>query len=142
MSYPILAPVVGMMALTLIVWLTAASRRVGYIMRHRIHPQRVATPEQIAELLPMTVNSAFNNFRNLCELPVLFYAACLALAMLGVNDIPTLALAWAFVIGRGVHSAIHCTANIVKWRFYAYAASSLLLWGLVLRLAWAVATAA
>ena len=43
---------------------------------------------------------------------------------------PVLGLAWAYVALRVVHSGIHCTYNRVKHRFFAFAASNLVLWAL------------
>jgi hypothetical protein len=49
-------------------------------------------------------------------------------AFTGVATGVFLALAWAFVVLRIVHSFIHCTYNRVMHRFTAYLLSSLVLW--------------
>jgi len=61
---------------------------------------------------------------------VLFYLA-LGVAALSfqVNAI-TLALAWAFVVSRVVHSVIQCGYNKVMHRFCAYLFGGLVLWAL------------
>ena len=76
---------------------------------------------------------AADNFRNLFELPVLFYLALVVAALTQQVTAIALSLAWAFVALRIVHSAIHCTYNRVWHRFYAYLAGGLVLWAL-----WAV----
>jgi hypothetical protein len=124
-------PAVAMAALTFVVWLRMYFTRVAQMKRERIHPQAVATSAQAAARL--TDSSGADNFRNLFELPVLFYVALLLAAQTQQVTTLTLGLAWLFVALRVVHSAIHCTYNKVMHRFYAYLAGGSALW-----LLWAV----
>jgi hypothetical protein len=71
----ILAPFLGMMLLTAVVWIYMYARR----LENKIAPQDLATPEMAAAVLPETVTRSANNLRNLLELPVVFYALCLYL---------------------------------------------------------------
>lgn len=127
-------PAVAMAALTFVVWCRMFVSRVGEMKRERIHPQAVATSAQSAQRL--TDSRAADNFRNLFELPVLFYVALAAAAQTGHTGGAVLALAWAFVAFRVVHSAIQCSYNQVMHRFFAYLAGGLALWGLWAVLAW------
>ena len=136
MTPPLIAPMIALMGLTFVVWLTMGLQRVGYLTRHRIHPQKVASRAQLEALVPEAACRAANNFANLCELPVMFYATCLALTVLGAAQPVDVGLAWAFVAGRGAHSWIHCTSNVVRRRFFVYVVSGAVLWLLVARLAW------
>lgn len=71
--------------------------------------------------------AANDNLMNMFELPVLFYALCLALAVTGWrSDFFTFGC-WGYVALRAAHSAIHCTLNNVLMRFGAYLLSTLLL---------------
>jgi hypothetical protein len=117
-----------MAALTFVVWWRMYFLRIGEMTRERIHPQSVATSVQMATRLQDT--RAADNFRNLFELPVLFYLALVVAALSGQVNVATLGLAWAFVALRVVHSAIQCTYNRVWHRFYAYLAGGLVLWTL------------
>ena len=135
MSPSILQPVAALMLLTFLVWLSMLTRRLRYLVANRIHPQRVATLEQLNALLPEQVNRPSNNLKNLFELPVLFYAACLALFALRQVDTSYLVLAWSFVALRAAHSAIQCSVNIVRLRFAAYLLSSAVLWIMLARFA-------
>lgn len=135
MQETILQPVATLMLLTFLVWLLMLGRRLRYLAANRIHPQRVATLEQVNSLLPEPVNRPSNNLKNLFELPVLFYVACLALLALQQVDATYLALAWSFVALRAVHSAIQCSVNIVRLRFVAYLLSSMVLWLMIGRFA-------
>jgi len=121
-------PVLVMAALTFAVWLRMYVVRIAQMKRDRIHPQTVATSARAAALL--TESQAADNFRNLFELPVLFYVAVIIAVQTGQAGTVTVTLAWGFVALRLVHSAIHCTYNKVMHRFYAYLASSVALWAL------------
>ena len=115
-------PLLAQVGLTAVVWMIMFRRRVGEMRRRRIAPDAVALSRQSRELLEDT--AAADNFKNLFEIPVLFYVACLALASLGLVTGIQLFLAWAFVSLRVVHSVIQLTGNRVMHRFYAYLASS------------------
>jgi len=119
-------PAVAMVALTLAVWLRLYQVRIGEMRRERIHPQALATSAQAAARLRDT--RAADNFRNLFELPVLFYLALVVAAQTGLVGAPVLALAWAFVALRVLHSAIHCSYNKVMHRFCVYFAGAWVLW--------------
>lgn len=128
---PMWWPAVAMVVLTFVVWIRMYRSRVGEMKRERIHPQAVALSAQMAERLKDT--RAADNFRNLFELPVLFYLALVVAVQTTQVGALTLALAWAFVVLRVVHSAIHCSYNKVIHRFYVYFAGGVVLWAL-----WAV----
>lgn len=127
----IFAPFIGMIVLTFIVWTYMYHRRIGYIRSQRIHPEKLKTREDAAELLRGEVSYASNNLKNLFELPVLFYALCLFLFVTDSVDGVYVIMAWAFFVLRVVHSVIHCTINRVMLRFYVYAASALTLWAML-----------
>ena len=117
-----------MAALTFAVWLRMYLMRIAQMKRERIHPQAVATSAQAAAKL--TDSCAADNFKNLFELPVLFYLALVVAAQTGQVGVVTLCLAWAFVALRIAHSSIQCTYNKVIHRFYTYLAGGIVLWTL------------
>lgn len=124
----ILAPMLGLMVLTLFVWIYMYALRLGYIARQGVNPQDLATPDRRAAVLPERINLPAHNLRNLFELPVAFYALCLYLYVTGSVDGRYVVAAWLFVALRAVHSVIHCTCNRVTWRFSAYMLGALTLW--------------
>jgi hypothetical protein len=134
--HAILWPAFALVALTFLVWLRMFSTRVGEMRRLRIDPQSVATASQAAQRFVDT--RAADNFRNLFEMPVLFYVAIVMAHVAAVTDGLLLALAWSFVVLRFAHSAIQCSYNRVMHRFYAYLAASLVLWALWGALAFAL----
>lgn len=120
-----LVPMIAMVALTAIVWVRLYVERIGEMRERRIDPQAVATARAAATVLTRT--QAAENLRNLFEMPVLFYALCLAVVSVGVTTPFLVNGAWAYVVLRAVHSLIHCTYNRVMHRFVTYVASSVLL---------------
>jgi hypothetical protein len=122
----IFLPALAMVALTIAVWLRMYAMRIGEMKRGRIHPQSVATSVQMAARLNDT--RAADNFRNLFELPVLFYLALVVAAQTGQVTSATLALAWAFVALRILHSIVQCGSNKVMHRFRVYLAGGVVLW--------------
>jgi hypothetical protein len=119
----VLLPCSGMAAVTGAVWVKLYVDRVGELQARQISPQRLATATQAAATL--THVQASDNFRNLHELPVLFYAVCLAHAASGLAPAPSFVrAAWAFVGLRALHSLVHVTYNRVMHRFTAYLAST------------------
>jgi hypothetical protein len=127
----IFQPAIALVVLTFAVSVRLLFVRIGTMRRERIHPQSVATSGAMAARI--TDTRVADNFRNLFELPVLFYLASLVAAVSGLVTPAVLALAWAFVALRIAHSAIHCTYNKVMHRFYAYIAG----WAVLVAL-WAV----
>ncbi len=128
-GFGLFQPLLVMVALAFVVMFRMAFMRVNQLRRDRIHPQRVATSVQMAATVADT--RAADNFRNLFELPVLFYAAVLVAHGSGQTGGLVVGLAWTFVVLRCVHSAIHCTYNRVTHRFAVFMAGALaliLLW--------------
>ena len=134
----LLWPAVALVALTFVVAVVMYQRRVAEIRAKRIRPQSLASAVAMSTLLENT--SAADNFRNLFETPVLFYFAVIVAYVTGMSGMPLVALLWAYVAARVVHSVIHCTSNRVMRRFQAFAASLAILlaiWGVI---AWQLAT--
>ena len=128
MTDPIWMPCSVMVGLTALVWLKLYADRLGEMRLKRIDPQALSTARAAAGKLERT--QAADNFRNLFEVPVLFYLLCVALALNGGSTPGFVAGAWGYVGLRALHSLIHVTYNRVMHRFLAYAASTLLLFGM------------
>ena len=127
---PILFPCVAMVTLTAVVWVRLYVERIGEMRERRISAQSLSTSAAARDKLQRT--QAADNFRNLFEMPVLFYVLCICLAMTGMAGPVFLAGAWAYVALRVMHSFIHTGYNRVMHRFAVYAISSVLLfllWG-------------
>lgn len=134
--HPLLLPLLAMVALTLVVWVRLYLVRIPEMKRSRIDPQRLAGS---ADKGLLKDTRASDNFINLFEVPVLFYVLLLATMQAGVHDAVLLALAWAFVVLRVLHSAIQCSYNRVMHRFAVYSLATVSLFAFLARLAWLVA---
>lgn len=131
LEHAILLPPTMMAFLTGYVWLRLGSDRIAEMKTRKIHPQQVATSRQAAETY-QNIQSA-DHFRNLFEVPVLFYALCAFLAITELTTLLMLACAWGFVLLRAAHTYIHLTHNKVIRRFQVFVASTIVLyvmWGL------------
>ena len=131
----IFGPFFGMILLTFSVWVYMYARRLSYVKAHRVEAQRLTTSARRDEIIPEEVSYPAYNLRNLFELPVLFYAVCLYLFVSQQVDTIYVVAAWLFLALRIVHSAIHCTTNIVMARFTVYMCSAIVMWFIVLRAA-------
>ena len=120
-----LLPAVAMVAVTAVVWVRLYVQRVGEMRRRHIDPDQLATSRQAAGTLHDT--SAADNFRNLFEVPVLFYALCLTLYVTDRGGVLFVGGCWLFVALRALHSVIQCTYNRVMHRFSVYFVSTVLL---------------
>lgn len=128
----ILCALYALVALTFLVGFWMGGLRIGAMRRGEVDPQYFKlNTGQIGD----RPAQAANNFRNLFELPVLFYV--LIALMLITEDIDGIQvlLAWAFVISRILHSFIHLSYNNVTHRFLAYLAGLLVLLAMWLRFA-------
>ncbi|MBU3068913.1 MAPEG family protein [Aestuariicella sp. G3-2] len=127
----IFQPLLTMLILTGVVWLVLFIRRMSYLVSQKIDAEQLKTPSQVSALIPDNVESPANNFKNLFEVPVVFYVVCIAAFLLGQVDGLLVNLAWAFVILRVIHSLVHCSYNRVQHRFMAYLGSSIVVWVMV-----------
>lgn len=127
-EYAILVPTIAMTLLIAIAWVRLYQDRIGELRARRIHPQQIATSRQMAETM-QNLRSA-DHFRNLFEVPVLFYVLCGFIAITKLTTALLLACAWGFVVLRAYHTYIHLTHNKVIRRFQAYVASTIVLWAM------------
>ncbi len=130
---PIVGPVVALVAwsMVMLIWLYLtrfpAMRRAGLSLKGRVGSRGNALDGVIDE----RAQWKSHNYNHLMEQPTLFYAVCFSLALLGGGHVwINVALAWAYVGFRIIHSLIQATVNVVIWRFAAFAAASLCLLGL------------
>jgi hypothetical protein len=129
----IFQPFFAMMLLTLVVWIHMYVIRTRFLVANRVDLRKVNTPEKAAQVIPEAVALPAHNLKNLFELPIVFYAVCLFLFVTDSVDRLHLIAAWWFVAFRVLHSVIHCTKNVVIWRFASYVVSAAGVWLMVIR---------
>lgn len=121
--------------LTIIVLILMGRERIPSVMSGETDIKDIAVDRSA---YPLKARLLSNCFDNQFQLPVLFYAAVLLTLWAGSVSWLELVLAWAFVVLRYAHAAIHITTNRLEHRFVAYTAGlavlcALWLW-LILRL--------
>jgi hypothetical protein len=136
-STAIFWPMLCLIGLTFFTLFYMFYTRVTYMLANKIHPQRVQNRDGMRELL-QPVAAASDHFNNLLELPLLFYIAAILIWALQLSDNIYLTMAWLYLGLRLAHSAIHLSYNKVMHRLYAFAASSLVLLLIWLRLGWQI----
>lgn len=109
-------PLLAQVALTYAVYIELGRRRSRAVASKEagISHFRSRAPE------PPASAAASANVMNQFELPVLFYAACLASHAIGAVDGLILVLAWVFVASRVVHAFVHLGSNRIRYRFAAF----------------------
>jgi len=131
----IFGPFFATMILTFLVWVYMYIRRISFITGSGIKPDDLAAPGALARLSPAAVSNPSDNFRNLFEVPVLFYALTIYLFVSHQVDAGYVVASWIFVAFRVLHSAVHCTFNLVMLRFYLYLVATLAVWFIAFRAA-------
>jgi hypothetical protein len=131
----IFGPFFATMLLTLVVWVYMYIRRIAFIRSSNLRPGDLAVPGALAQLSPPGVSNPSVDLKNLFEIPVLFYALVLYLFATNQVDGSHVGAAWIFVVFRVLHSAVHCTINIVMLRFYLYLIATMAVWFMLVRAA-------
>ena len=123
----IFLPMFSVLLLTFVVWTYMYIKRIPFIQKGNFTPEQL-TPLEFAKLSPPEISNPSDNLKNLFEIPVLFYVLCIYLYTVGEVDQTYLIAAWIFAGFRLLHSAVHCTVNIVLLRFWLYVASTMAFW--------------
>jgi hypothetical protein len=134
----IFLPAAALVALTFVIALLLVRARFKAAYRGQVNPGDFRYGE--SPRVPPEARLPSRNLVNLLEMPVLFYVACVILYVIGAVDKAGLALAWAYVACRALHSLIHLTYNNVFHRLAAFAASAVVLLIIWIRLVLAVLT--
>lgn len=129
---PLLAPIVALVAWTLVVMVWMAFTRLPAMKKAGIDVTKLVggRGQNLEGVIPDRVQWKSHNYTHLLEQPTIFYAIVLALAMMGMNQPINVYLAWGYVVLRILHSMIQCTSNIVRFRFPLFGLASFCLLGL------------
>lgn len=128
-----LAPVLALVAWTLVMWIWMYATRLPAMKSAGIDPQEAAHPGTYAHRLPSSTRSVADNYNHLHEQPTIFYALMFFAALTGGGDATATLLAWTYVGLRVVHSLVQATVNRVVVRFTVFAAGTLVLMAFTLR---------
>ena len=130
---PILAPVVALVAWSIIVMLWMVVTRFAEFRRLGISFATIPPGSRGVDLEGRADPHAMwksHNYSHLMEQPTIFYAIALTLALMDFGGGINYWLAWGYVGFRIVHSIVQCTVNIVAIRFPIFFLASLCLLGL------------
>jgi hypothetical protein len=133
MNYsPLLAPVVALVAWTLVIMAWMALTRLRAMKKAGIDINNLVGGRgaNLEGVVPDSIQWKSHNYSHLLEQPTLFYAIVITLALMGMDQPINLYLAWGYVGLRVVHSLIQCTVNVVRYRFLVFSLASLCLLGL------------
>jgi hypothetical protein len=131
----IFSPFFATVFLTLLVWVYMYIRRIRFITIRKLNQKDMATPAAFAQISPPNVSNPSDNLKNLFEIPIIFYALILYLFITKQVDALYVNAAWVFVGFRVLHSAVHCTFNLIMLRFYLYLFATLAVWFIAIRTA-------
>ncbi len=115
----IFGPVLAMLLLTMIVWVYMFAKRIPWIQSVNPTPEQMR-PGEFEKIQPEDVLNPSSNFKNLFEIPILFYVLAFLLFVTERVDTIYMVAAWLFVLTRYAHSFVHCTFNHVMTRFMLY----------------------
>ena len=135
---PILAPVVALVAWTLIVllWMLAVRGRAFAKMGITLGTiPRGSRGLNLDGKAPDEAQWPSHNYNHLMEQPTIFYAIALTLALMDFGGGINYWLAWGYVGFRIVHSIVQGTVNIVAIRLPLFLLASLCLVGLTVHAA-------
>jgi hypothetical protein len=130
-----LAPVIALVLWSAVIWAWMYATRIPAILKARMVLDPMAPRGTQMAQLPASVRWKADNYNHLMEQPTLFYAVALTLALVGDQTTISLALAWAYVGLRVVHSLVQVLVNIIVVRFTIFLISSLALFALAIRAA-------
>ena len=125
MDKSILYPFIAQGTLVFSVLFLLAYRRFSAIAARQSDPEYFKLFSGTGE--PANVTAAQRSLLNQFEMPVLFFAVCLAAAVFGRADTIMVNSAWGFVALRALHALVHVTKNDVRIRFTIFALSNFIL---------------
>jgi len=135
---PLIAPVVALVAWSLLIMLWMAVARFGAFKQMGINLGNIPPGSRGANLdgkAPDQAQWKSHNYMHLMEQPTIFYAIVFALILMGMDQPINVWLAWGYVGFRVIHSLIQCTSNIVRYRFPLFLLASVCLVGLTVHAA-------
>jgi hypothetical protein len=132
MQSSMIAPVMALVAWSLVIWVWMYIQRIPAMQKAGIKPQDARFPGAL-DRLPDGARQAADNYNHLMEQPTIFYAAALAIQVAGHADGMAVHLAWVYVGLRVLHSLVQVSINLVALRFLVFAVSTSVLAGMVIR---------
>ena len=127
---PILAPVVALVAWSLVIMLWMIAVRLPAMKKAGITLSSAppgARGSQLEGVIDDRVQWKSHNYNHLMEQPTLFYAIAITLALMDMGGGLNLWLAWGYVAFRVLHSIVQATVNRLVYRTPLFVLASLCL---------------
>jgi hypothetical protein len=121
----VLYPVIALAALTFVVLCLIPYQRFKAASKRLVVVEDFKHGESAS--VPGVVSIPNRNYMNLLEAPMLFYVACFGIFITQGVTRNAVALAWAYVALRAIHSIVHLTYNNVFHRLTCFALSNVVL---------------
>lgn len=125
----ILTPILILATWSLVMWVWLYATRIPAMGKAGIDASKMKEKSEM-DVLPRSVRQVADNFNHLHEQPTVFYALALYTHLSSNDGTFTVALAWAYVVLRVVHSLQQALVNFIPVRFALFALSSFCLMGL------------
>lgn len=132
-SRALLVPIAALVLWTFVMWLWMYATRIPAIRGAKMQLDPAAPRGEQMATLPPHVRWKADNYNHLFEMPTLFYAITLVLAVVGRATNTDVILAWAYVGLRVIHSVFQATVNKIEVRFAFFLLSSLVLLAIAVR---------
>lgn len=123
MPFAILWPTFALVALIVLIWFWLMLERMRHVRRNPPTAEDFASGEAALRYF-QPVEMPANNFRNLFEMPTLYFAIVPLLLITHQASNVQVLLAWAYVVLRALHSFIHIVVRKVQLRAPVYWLSS------------------
>lgn len=122
----ILPTAIALVIWTLVVWLWMYATRIPAMQAAKIDAGAIKRKHDL-DGLPIGATQVADNYNHLHEQPTLFYAVVIISHLIGMTAEIHVALAWAYVLVRVLHSLWQCTINFVPVRFVLFTLGTLIL---------------
>ena len=132
LAHGMIGPVLALVAWTYVMWFWMYATRIPAIQATKVDMAELSRTNSKLSMPPEVARVA-DNYNHLHEQPTIFYAVALAAQLAGATDSLNVALAWAYVASRVVHSLVQATRNVIPIRFTVFALGSLVLLVLLVR---------
>ena len=114
-------PMATLFLLTIVVMMLMLFFRVKAVLTRKLPPGYFKLNKGAD--VPDFLVAITQNYNNLLELPILFYAICIIALIINREIENFIIFAWLYVLLRYIHSLIHITYNHIVHRLSLFAAS-------------------
>ena len=120
----ILHPLISMVVLTFLVAIRLAYFAINAVVKGKVHIKQLRVYDGE---FPIDYKSARQHYKNMFEMPILFYVLCVLLLINNNYTQLDIILAWGFVLFRVLHSLSRIPNRDVNLRFILFSGSSIFL---------------